>query len=225
MRRSVHGERNVLRGRRCRAGTGGRRRFQKLTAVSALLGFCQNLLSTEGTTLCCLWHNGCFSVNAICRLGGPHGFQFGLSVDKALLRNCRSAVAARCESVSTVRANLSVFANATRAPWAFRASGEGQCKTDGAEQDSKAKPQATVCASVAGDDSRTDAEQQPADYDEFHNVVFITFRGPIVGMHSAARGGSFFGNFRQGYPDGTTALVTGSKIHLTSFHFTGVING
>jgi len=40
-----------------------------------------------------------------------------------------------------------------------------------------------------------------------------------------ARGGSFSGNFRRGCTDGTTALVTGRKIHLTGFHFAGVING
>ena len=40
-----------------------------------------------------------------------------------------------------------------------------------------------------------------------------------------ARGGSFPRSFRRGYPDGTTALVIGRKIHLTGFHFTGVMNG
>ena len=40
-----------------------------------------------------------------------------------------------------------------------------------------------------------------------------------------ARGGSFRRNFLRGYPDGTTALVTDRKIHLTGFHFAGVING
>jgi hypothetical protein len=40
-----------------------------------------------------------------------------------------------------------------------------------------------------------------------------------------ARGGSFSRSFRRGWYDGTTALVTGRKIHLTGFHFTGVVNG
>jgi hypothetical protein len=40
-----------------------------------------------------------------------------------------------------------------------------------------------------------------------------------------ARGGSFSRKFRRGCTDGTTALVTGWKIHLTGFHFAGVING
>ena len=28
-----------------------------------------------------------------------------------------------------------------------------------------------------------------------------------------------------GYTDGTTALDAGTRIHLTGFHFTGVVNG
>jgi hypothetical protein len=40
-----------------------------------------------------------------------------------------------------------------------------------------------------------------------------------------ARGGSFSGNFGRGWYDVPAALVTGRKIHLTGFHFTGVMNG
>jgi hypothetical protein len=39
-----------------------------------------------------------------------------------------------------------------------------------------------------------------------------------------ARGGSFHASFHWGYPDGTTALDTDLKNHLTGFHFTGAAN-
>lgn len=175
----------VLRRRRSGAEIGGRR-VKEFAAISALPGFSQNLLSTERTPFCRLLKNRRWRGDLSLRLTSPHGFQFRIGVDNALVGTCRSV-----DRVPTIGADLGVFADATRALWAFRASGESQRKPDGAEQNPKAEPQTAVCASVAGNHGGTYAEQEPEGYEKFHKVVFITLCGPIVRVPEASRGGSF----------------------------------
>jgi hypothetical protein len=61
-------------------------------------------------------------------------------------------------AVPTKRAEFGVFADATRTIRAFHAPGEGQSKPDGAEQTTKAKPQAAACPSVVGNNCSADTE-------------------------------------------------------------------
>ena len=198
----------VLR-RRC-GGIGGRR-FEEFTAVSALLGFRQNFLSTEGAPFCWLCQNRrCWGYLSF-RFPSPHGFQFRIGVDNVLLGACRSVY-----RVPAIGADLGVFADATCAFWAFSASGESQCKSDGAKQDSEAEPQTAVCTPVAGNNGGTDAEQEP-DYEKFHNVVFITLCGPIVRVPVTDAAGPSGGLTACGWYGGTMPLVTGSKDHLTLY--------
>lgn len=200
----------VLRRGRCGARIGGWP-FEEFTTVSALLGFRQNLLSTEGTPFRCFFRDRRRRGRQSFGLAGPHGFQLRVSVDNVLLGPCRSV-----DGVTAIRAHLGIFADSTGALWAFRASGESQCKSDGTEQDPKAEPQAAVCTPIAGNDSGTDAEQKP-DYEKFHNVVFITLYGPMVRQRKAGSGGSFLRGFRWQCPDGTMPLVMGAKNHLTLY--------
>jgi hypothetical protein len=103
------------------------------------------------------------------------------------------------DCISASRADFRFLADATCTLWALRASGESQCKPDGAEQDSEAKPQAAVCASVAGNDSCTDAEEKPDYDDELHEDRLITLYGLIVKVYCNQCWGQITGTFRMTY--------------------------
>src|ERR1017187_6498966 len=144
------------------------RGFKEFAAISALPGLRQNLLGTEGTPFCRLLDAGRRRGSPYFGLAAPHGFQFRIRIDNALLGTRRF--------VATIRADFRVLADATRALWAFHATGKGQRKSDGTQQDAKDEPRATVFPPISGNDGGTDAKQEP-DCEECHNVrVYHTSR-------------------------------------------------
>lgn len=69
----------------------------------------------------------------------------------------------------TFRADLRGFTDAAGAFGALLASSERERKTYGAEYDSTAEPHAAAFTPVAGDNSGTDAAQEPDDDGDFHD--------------------------------------------------------
>ena len=137
--------------------------FEEFAAVPALLGFCQNFLSTIGTAFRCLLPDTRTQRSLALGRADTHLFQFRFSIGHALLWDCLRAI----------WANTCVRTDAARAFWARNSVSEGQCKPYRTKQNSETEPQATVGAPVAGNDSGTDTEQEPANHYKFHLVLSI----------------------------------------------------